>query len=340
MVNWTLIKQWPVSFNGFGITGFDIHETTGRMVGGTFNYTDGSTGAPFRLAYSDDEGASWTDCTLTQDPTVSPYNTKFMKVSYNKESDVWVAGGGDNYTSDCLWRSTDGIAWTPIAETLDKEGQTNVYNQSCGVSNGYFFNYKQLYDSASKTTTRKILVSEDGLKWYGGPYNTVSGNDVPSNFAFDGKRVYAGTGISSSALSNAWWSDDLGLPWEKLTFQDDTGLTLFGKDDVVHSLDQTPEVTRALVQSITPASNEMVVKGSVGEWQVGARVEQLLPAGAISLTAEELEDQKLRFMTYNNRKEVVCGEKATAVRVELLATLIEAGYDAADIAQTYSHLDN
>ena len=54
----------------------------------------------------------------------------------------------------------------------------------------------------------------------------------------------------------------------------------------------------------------------------------------------ELEAQKLKFLTYQNRKEVVCGEEATAAREALVATLIEAGYDAADIAQTYSNLDN
>ena len=145
MINWTLVKQFPASFIGFGITGLDTNETTGRMVAGTYGYTNGSTGPTFRLAYSDDEGASWTDCTFTQDPGTSPYETiGFMKVCYNEEADAWVAGGADSYTSECLWRSTDGITWTPIPETLDKEGGNTVSNQSCGVSNGYFFNYKRV----------------------------------------------------------------------------------------------------------------------------------------------------------------------------------------------------
>ena len=59
-----------------------------------------------------------------------------------------------------------------------------------------------------------------------------------------------------------------------------------------------------------------------------------------SLTAEELEAQKLKFLTYNNRKDVVCGEEAAAARAALLATLIAAGYTEADINQTYSNLDN
>ena len=64
------------------------------------------------------------------------------------------------------------------------------------------------------------------------------------------------------------------------------------------------------------------------------------PPLARSLTAEELEAQKLKFLTYSNRKEVVCGEQATAARATLQATLLEAGYDAVDIAQAYSNLDN
>ena len=339
MINWTLTTQFPESFNGFGITSLGTNDTTGRMVAGTYDYNGGVSGPTFRLGYSDDEGATWIDCTFTQNPDTSPYKTGgFMKVCYNEEADAWVAGGGDGYTSECLWRSTDGITWTPIPETLDKEGGNTVENTSCGVSNGYFFNYKRV--NYSSTHVRKILVSEDGLNWYGGPYNTVGGNEIPQNFAFDGKRTYVGTGQAISASANAWWSDDLGLPYEKLTFQDNTGLTLFSSNDVVHSLDQNPEVTRAVVDSVTPGSNQMVVKGSVGEWQLGGKVEQVIPAGVISLTAEELDAQKLKFLTYNNRKDVVCGEEASAARATLLATLTEAGYTEADINQTYSNLDN
>ena len=64
------------------------------------------------------------------------------------------------------------------------------------------------------------------------------------------------------------------------------------------------------------------------------------PPAARSLTTEELDAQKLKFLTYQNRKEVVCGEEAAAAREALLATLTEAGYTEADINQTYSNLDN
>ena len=115
---------------------------------------------------------------------------------------------------------------------------------------------------------------------------------------------------------------------------------MFSKDDVVHSLDQTPEVTRAVVDSVTPASNQMVVKGSIGEWKLGGRVEQVIPAGAISLTAEELEAQKLQFATYENRKMVNCGQQAQAARDNLKTALLAAGYTEPEIAAAYVNPDD
>ena len=90
--------------------------------------------------------------------------------------------------------------------------------------------------------------------------------------------------------------------------------------------------------------NGFAVDGGKGNCNANGRnyiyVAIAAPPAARSLTAEELDAQKLKFLTYNNRKDVVCGEEASAARATLLATLTEAGYTEADINQTYSNLDN
>ena len=59
------------------------------------------------------------------------------------------------------------------------------------------------------------------------------------------------------------------------------------------------------------------------------------PPAARSLTAEELEAQKLQFATYENRKMVNCGQQAQAKRDTLRTSLISAGYSNIEIADIY-----
>jgi hypothetical protein len=59
------------------------------------------------------------------------------------------------------------------------------------------------------------------------------------------------------------------------------------------------------------------------------------PPSARSLTEEELEEQKLKFLTYNNRKMVNCGQEAQANREYLQAILIDHGYTLPEITAAY-----
>lgn len=54
-----------------------------------------------------------------------------------------------------------------------------------------------------------------------------------------------------------------------------------------------------------------------------------------SMTEEELKQQTLKFATYDNRKEVYCGEVAQARRDELKVSLLEAGYTEEEINEPY-----
>ena len=50
-----------------------------------------------------------------------------------------------------------------------------------------------------------------------------------------------------------------------------------------------------------------------------------------SLTQEELAEQRLKFLTYDNRKYVECGNQAEADRDALIQAMAEQGYDLDDI---------
>jgi len=50
-----------------------------------------------------------------------------------------------------------------------------------------------------------------------------------------------------------------------------------------------------------------------------------------SLTQAEFAEQKLKFTTYENRKDVKCGEMAEEQRDAVITSLAEAGYDLPDI---------
>ena len=123
--------------------------------------------------------------------------------------------------------------------------------------------------------------------------------------------------------------------YDQLVFQTDRNFDKFAKEEPIYQLDENANGICGVPDT---ASRSITLRSSEGTWEVG---QQCRPEVTIrSLTAEELEAQKLKFLTYSNRKEVVCGEEASAARAALQATLIEAGYEAADIAQAYSNLDN
>ena len=63
------------------------------------------------------------------------------------------------------------------------------------------------------------------------------------------------------------------------------------------------------------------------------------PPAARSMTTEELEAQKLQFLTYENRKMVNCGQQAQAARDNLRTALLAAGYTEPEIAAAYVNPD-
>jgi len=56
------------------------------------------------------------------------------------------------------------------------------------------------------------------------------------------------------------------------------------------------------------------------------------PPDTRSQTNEEFVETQLKMMSYKNRKEVVCGQRAAAERDELITALVEQGYTDAQIA--------
>ena len=62
------------------------------------------------------------------------------------------------------------------------------------------------------------------------------------------------------------------------------------------------------------------------------------PPETRSMTQEELDLQKLKFATYDNRHDYVCGEEAMLRREQLEQSLIDAGYTQPEIAATYANI--
>ena len=57
------------------------------------------------------------------------------------------------------------------------------------------------------------------------------------------------------------------------------------------------------------------------------------PPAARSQTAEEFAETRLKLLSYKNRKEVACGETATAQRDDLIATLVAQGYSLDEVLE-------
>ena len=55
------------------------------------------------------------------------------------------------------------------------------------------------------------------------------------------------------------------------------------------------------------------------------------PPAARSLTQEEFAEQKLKFLTYQNRKEVECGNMAEQQRDDLIQQMANLGFELNDI---------
>jgi hypothetical protein len=214
--------------------------------------------------------------------------------------------------------SPNGTTWT-LAEAAENNAWFDItYGDGKFFATSIDGDNRIMYANENDLDTWYPQAAPEANPWYGVTY----GN---------------GTFVSTAMYSASGGLQQVMLTNENLTFAAGTDMSLLEVNDTI-----TQGLTTGKVSSIT--NTVVTLSSSIGEWITeadgGANVLGPDKTPIRSLTAEELEDQKLRFMTYGNRKEVVCGEKATAVRVELLATLIEAGYDAADIAQTYSHLDN
>ena len=87
-----------------------------------------------------------------------------------------------------------------------------------------------------------------------------------------------------------------------------------------------PTGTVGTITSTTLSLTEAVTGWVNGEEVVGPDKTPIR-----SLTEAEFAEQRLKFLTYNNRKHVQCGEQAQADRDALITAMADRGYDLEDI---------
>lgn len=130
--------NWTARGNVFSYFGTDAaYDGVGRWVASGV----GSSGS---LAYSDDNGQTWT-----QVDQVFPYNNGAYAVAYGNGK--WVAGGTGG--SNSIAYSTDGQNWTGVGEP---HGLATCYVVI--FSNGYFY-------AAGAGVNTGVLKSADGISW-------------------------------------------------------------------------------------------------------------------------------------------------------------------------------
>jgi len=95
-----------------------------------------------------------------------------------------------------------------------------------------------------------------------------------------------------------------------------------------NSFGGTVELTPTGFEVTARSSGDAMLNGSGLNYIYVAIAE---PPAARSLTQAEFAEQALKFATYQNRKEVNCGNMAEEKRDDLITSLANQGYDLADI---------
>ena len=160
---------------------------------GAFDGSRVIIGGNNNLSYSDDFGTTWTNTGFT--PLGSVY-----KVIYISATKTWFAVGqnGTNYDYRTMARSTDGINWTLLSNTLFNNGicYNVVYNGST-------------YIAVGKSTTYPMAVSSDGINWSSN--TTYQGTTNGICLLYDGsKYLFGGSG-------NAYATSQDGITWTSNT---------------------------------------------------------------------------------------------------------------------------
>ena len=238
----------------------------------------------------------------------------WRSVTYGNGRYVAVA---DNGINQVMYSDDGALTWTSASAASDSRWTAVTYGDGKFVA-------------VAREGTNRVMWSDDGINW-------ISGSASEDNswyavtYADFGKFV----AVASDGTNQVMWSNE-GTA-DGLEFNDGTDTTTISPEDVVNQGTTAGKV-------VAVVDNKLYFSSASGTWTTeangGSNVIGPEKIPISSLTTEELEEQKLKFLTYYNRKEVVCGEEASAARAALQATLIEAGYEAADIAQAYSNLDN
>jgi hypothetical protein len=188
-VSWTLPNNQPFSSSGYKCA-FDGKRI---VMGGNSN-----------IAYSDDFGMTWISTGFTS--LLYVYN-----IIYISATTTWFAVGS-NSNNQTMARSTDGINWALLSNTLfdNGRGYDVVYNGSTYIATGLSSNYP-------------MAISSDGITWN---YNTTY--KIPAPIAqygfclsYDGSRyIFGGMGSNTnpatgySSTGNISTSQD-GITWTK-----------------------------------------------------------------------------------------------------------------------------
>ena len=146
------------------------------------------------IAYSRDNGVTWTGVTGTSIFSTSGYNVKF-------NGKMWVSvGAGTNTIS----YSSDGVTWTAVT------GSTSIFSTS-----GQSVEWNENLWVAVGSGTNTIAYSYDGLSWIGLGVSTFS--TAGYRVAWNGTRFVA---VGDGTTNTIAWSSD-GINWTGL------GKTLF-----------------------------------------------------------------------------------------------------------------
>ena len=297
------------SATGISWQGRQLPGSGGSWTGvGYGNGTWIAVGSAGKVARSSDGGVNWTAIT-------TPFTTTdWGKVAYG--NNTWVAIGTGDPVVRAMYSTDEGLTW--IAGAIPAP---NIW-QYLTFGNGTFV-------AVASNGTNRVMYSSDGITWSGAL--AAEANSWETVTYGDGKFV----AVANSGTNRVMWSY-LGTGAEVLDFADGTDMTTIAPGDIVNQ-GATSGTVGAVIENMIALSST-----DTGTWTPassgGSNVIGPDKTPYRSLTAEELETQKLRFLTYSNRKMVNCGQEAQAKRDSLRTALVDAGYTIPEITSVYGDI--
>ena len=378
------------------------------------------------------DGLHWSDngITWTQVPrknNVLP-STNAKGLLYNRADDFWITklffSPAKPEYNDTLWVSNPGekgpnFTWTMLTNGIDFNMPPDVYREFGRIPKT--IKYYESEDMYAIKTTYNLYTSTDGLNWFIKADTDDIKADVDPGYGLLRDHIPHNNGILllyDHPSKGTLWTDSLLPKRTELTFEDNSGLDEFEKND---SVNQTSSGASATVLNVDEAAATMKVVPTNQPWVIGepltgelqtrkesekylafdssGNVTDLLdnpqdpayttaednpsltlkfpstfPSGqapdvelgdgttltvtgsatnsegtsgpksadvtpttvfnspAYLMTEEEFNEQKLKLETYNNRKNVVCGEEASANRDDLIGRLYNDGYTEEEVS--------